>query len=186
LPMAQDPSVGSLLLRTTGDPLTLANAVRRVVHELDPQTAITNLETLEQARSETLASPRVTAQLLGLFAALALVIAATGIGGILALSVSQRVHEIGIRVALGADSFAVMRMIVGQGMSLVLLGGALGLAGALALTRLLKALLFEVTPTDPSTFAGVVLLLLGTALLACYIPARRATRINPLTALRCE
>jgi len=186
LPMAQDPSVGSLLLRTTGDPLTLANAVRRVVHELDPQTAITNLETLEQARSETLASPRVTAQLLGLFAALALVIAATGIGGILALSVSQRVHEIGIRVALGADSFAVMRMIVGQGMSLVLLGGALGLAGALALTRLLKALLFEVTPTDPSTFAGVVLLLLGTALLACYIPARRATRIDPLTALRCE
>jgi putative ABC transport system permease protein len=186
LSMAQEPAVGSLLLRTTGDPLTLANAARRVVHELDPQTAITNLETLEQARSETLASPRVTTQLLGLFAVLALVIAATGIGGILALSVSQRVHEIGIRVALGADSFDVLRMIVGQGMSLVLLGAVLGLAGALALTRLLRALLFGVTPTDPVTFAGVALLLLGTALLACYIPARRATRIDPLTALRCE
>lgn len=113
-------------------------------------------------------------------------IAATGIGGILVLSVNQRVHEIGIRLALGARPIDVLAMVVGQGMILVLAGLGLGLIGALALTPPLRALLFQVTPTDPLTFAGVFLLLALTALIACYIPARRAARIDPLIALRHE
>ncbi|HJX85830.1 MAG TPA: ABC transporter permease, partial [Candidatus Angelobacter sp.] len=185
-PMEQDPQVGSLLLRTTEDPLLLANQVRRAVHEVDPQIAIANLETLEEARSETLASPRVMTSLLALFAALALLIAATGIGGILALSVSQRMHEIGVRLALGAQPGDVRGMVIRQGMVLVLAGLVFGLVGALYLTGSLKTLLFEVTPTDPMTFVLVGSVLAATALAACYIPARRATRIDPLIALRHE
>ena len=185
-PMEQTPALGSLLIRTAGDPMQLANFARRAVHDFDPETAVTNLETLEEARSDTLASPRLTTNLLGLFAILALMIAATGIGGILVLSVNQRVHEIGIRLALGARPTDVLAMVIGQGMILVFVGLALGLIGALAVTPPLRALLFQVTPTDPLTFAGVSLLLALTALIACYIPARRAARIDPLIALRHE
>jgi putative ABC transport system permease protein len=186
MPLEQNPAVGSLLVRTVADPMSLANQILRSIREVDPETAIPNLETLEQARSDTLASPRLRANLLGLFAVLALVIAATGIGGILALSVNQRVHEIGIRLAVGARPVDILLMVIRQGMTMVLAGLALGLAGALAITPLLHALLFQVTPTDPLTFVGVASLLGLTALLACYLPARRSTRIDPLVALRHE
>ena len=186
LPLDQNAAVGSLLVRTVADPMSLANQILRSIREVDPETAIPNLETLEQARSDTLASPRLRANLLGLFAVLALVIAATGIGGILALSVNQRVHEIGIRLAVGARPVDILLMVIRQGMTMVLAGLALGLAGALAITPLLHALLFQVTPTDPLTFVGVASLLGLTALLACYLPARRSTRIDPLVALRHE
>jgi len=185
-PIEQNPAVGSVLVRTASDPLLLGNQVRRAIYEVDPQTAIANFETLEEARSDTLASPRVTANLLGLFAILALVIAATGIGGILALSVSQRMHEIGVRLALGAQPGDVLTMVIRQGMALVVAGLVLGVVGALFIMRPLKALLFEVTPADPLTFAVVCALLGLSAFAACYVPARRATRIDPLIALRHE
>ena len=186
LPIEQNPAVGSLVVRTFAQPSAMTNLVRRAVWNFDSQTALTNVETLEQARSDTLKSPRLTANLLGLFGILALGIAATGIGGILALSVSQRVHEIGIRLALGARPADVSRMVIGHGMLLVLAGLALGAAGAVAITPPLRALLFDVTPTDPWTFGGAFLVLALTALIACSIPARRATRIDPLVALRHE
>jgi putative ABC transport system permease protein len=185
-PIEQNPQVGSLLVRTIEDPMLLANQVRRAVHDVDPQIAIANFETLEQARSETLSSPRTMTSLLALFAALALLIAATGIGGILALSVSQRMHEIGVRLALGAQPGNVRSMVIRQGMVLVVAGLVFGLAGAFYLTGSLKTLLFEITPTDPLTFVLVASVLAATALAACYIPARRATRIDPLIALRHE
>jgi predicted permease len=186
LPMEQAPAVGSLLVRTIGDPAQVTNLVRHAVRDFDPQTALTNVETLEEARRDTLKAPRLTANLLGLFAALAVAIAATGIGGILALFVNQRVHEIGIRLALGATPVDVLKMVIGQGMVLVLTGLGLGLLASAWMTPALKALLFEVKPTDPLTFTGVLAVLALTALVACYIPARRATRIDPLVALRYE
>jgi putative ABC transport system permease protein len=185
-PLMQSPTPGSILLRTAGDAMSLSRQARRAVLEVDPQTAINRIETLEQARADSVASPRVTAHLFGLFAVLALIIAVTGIGCALALSVRQRTREIGIRASLGADPMDLIHMVIRHGMGLVLAGVGLGLAGALALTRLLRALLFEVTPTDPITFAAVSLLLAAAALLACYIPARRAARIDPLAALRSE
>lgn len=184
LPMDQVPGVGSLLVRTFVDPLAQENKIREAVMRFDPQTAITNLETLEQARNDTLASPRVLTNLMGLFAALALVIAATGIGGILALSVNQRIKEIGIRLALGAKPSHVRFMVIRQGMVLVFLGLLFGVVGSVIVTRPLSALLFEVSPTDPLTLVGVCVLLAVVALAACYIPARRATTVNPLVALR--
>jgi predicted permease len=184
LPMDQVPGVGSMIVRTSVAPVVLMNRVREAIYKFDPQIPVTNLETLEQARSDTLTSPRVLTNLLGLFALLALVIAATGIGGILALSVSQRVKEIGIRLALGARPSDVLYMVIRQGMVLVLVGLGLGLVGAFAITGPLKAFLFQVTPTDPLTLAGVCVLLAFCAFVACYIPARRATTINPLVALR--
>jgi putative ABC transport system permease protein len=183
---AQTPSVGSVLVRTDRDPLLLATQLRRAVLEIDPQTAIPNVQTLEQARHDSVASPRVLADLLGIFAALALVIAAAGVGGMLALAVNQRWNEIGIRVALGARPATIVGMILRQGMGLVLAGLALGVISALALTRMMQSLLFEVQPTDPVTFAGVSIVLASVALVACYLPARRALRIDPLAALRRE
>ena len=186
LPDAQNPSPGSLLLRTAGDPMTLARQVRRAILNVDPQTAITHVETMEQARSDSISAPRVAASLFGLFAILAMVIAVAGIGCALALSVRQRTREIGIRASLGADSWDLVRMVVRQGMWLVLLGLAVGLPCAFALTQGLQSLLFEVEPTDPVTFAVVLVVLAGAALVACFVPARRAARIDPMVALRCD
>jgi putative ABC transport system permease protein len=157
-----------------------------VVHEVDSQTAITHEMTVEQAREESLVSPRLTATLLGLFAGLALLIAAAGIGGIMALAVSQRAREIGIRMALGARPADILRMVLGHGLALTSFGIAIGAAGALALTGLAKSLLFEVTPTDPLTFVGVAVVLAGAAVVASYLPARRAAGVDPMDALRCE
>jgi len=186
VPVAQTGGMSTLIVRSAADPEAIARRMREVVHEADSQTAITHEMTVEQAREESLASPRLTATLLGLFAALALLIAAAGIGGIMALAVSQRVREIGTRMALGARPADVLRMVLGHGLALTFLGVAIGAAGALALTGLAKSFLFEVTPTDPLTFAGVALVLLASALLASFLPARRAASIDPIVALRNE
>ncbi len=186
VPVAQVGAVSTLIVRTAADPQAMARRMREVVHEVDSQTAITHEMTLEQAREESLVSPRLTATLLGLFAGLALLIAAAGIGGIMALAVSQRVREIGIRMALGARPADVLKMVLGQGLGLTLLGVAIGAAGALVLTGLAKSLLFEVTPTDPFTFASVAVVLLVAAIVASYLPARRAAGVDPIDALRCE
>lgn len=186
LPTFQGGGLGTVLVRTAQEPMSVAGQLRRAVLDVDPQIAVTNVVTLEDARTRSLSSQRTTTDLLGLFAALALVIAATGIGGILALSVSERLHEIGIRIALGARSTHVIRDVIGRGVGLVMLGVAVGWAGAVAVTGMLKALLFQVTPTDPLTFWGVSAILIGAALLASYLPARRATQVDPLIALRSE
>jgi putative ABC transport system permease protein len=185
-PVDQVPVWGSLLIRTSVAPGSLSNQVRKALDEVAPQTAVSYLESLEQARDDTLSSPRVMTSLLGLFAGLALIVAASGITGVLALSVSQRVKEIGIRLALGAQPSDVLRMIVKQGMLLVVVGLLSGLAIAVALVGSLKAFLFQVAPTDPLTLAGVCGLLALAAFAACYIPARQATRITPIVALRHE
>ena len=186
LAQAQSPMLGSIVVRTSQDGMNVANQMRRAIFEVDPQTAIPNVETMEHARNASMASPRVMTNLLGIFAGLALAIAAFGIGGILALTVNQRLNEIGIRVALGAKPGDLLSMILGQGMTLVVVGLTIGLVSAMGLTRVMKALLFQVEPTDPLTFAGVSLVLGAAALLACYVPARRALRIDPLRALRSE
>jgi putative ABC transport system permease protein len=185
-PLEQAPGFGAVLVRSIGEPHSVAQQIRQAILDVDADTAIIGVDTLEEARSDSLTTPRVTAELIALFAGLALIIAATGVGGVLALMVSQRTQEIGIRMALGATPASVLRMIMGQGLGLVFAGLVIGLAGALALTRLMSTLLFGVTPTDPITFAGVALVFLIAALLACYVPARRATRIDPLIALRSE
>jgi predicted permease len=186
LALDQNPALGSVLARTDRDPMALATQLRLAVREIDPQTAIPNVETLDQASHNAVESPRVLADLLGIFAALVLVIAAAGVGGMLALAVNQRWNEIGIRVALGAKPADVVGMILRQGMVLVVAGLGVGVLAALALTRLMRTLLFEVQPADPFTFAGVSLTLAAVALMACYLPARRALRVDPLLALRRE
>ncbi len=186
LPDAQNPSAGSILVRTAEDPMSVSAQVRRAILDVDPQTAIPNVETMEEARSQSLASPRLMTNLLAIFAAMALVIAIAGIASILALTVNERLHEIGIRIAIGAKPADVILSVVRQGMTPVLIGLAAGGVAALMLTGMLRSLLYEVTPTDPLTFLGVAALFAGSALAACYLPARRATRIDPMLALRQE
>jgi putative ABC transport system permease protein len=186
VPQGEAVGPNALLVRTAADPASIASAVASAVHEVDSQAAVTHTLTLEQARSDSTAAPRVIASLLGIFGALALLIAAAGIGGIMALTVSQRVKEIGVRMALGAEPSAILRMILRHSLILTILGVAIGAIGALAMTGLFKSLLFQVTPTDPATFIVVALVLLASALLASFLPARRAASIDPIVALRNE
>ncbi|MEK6299641.1 MAG: ABC transporter permease [Acidobacteriota bacterium] len=185
-PLEQGSGGGNLLVRTATDPMSMAALMRETIHEVDPEIAIDNVQTLELVRSESLASPRLTAVLLGLFAALALVITAAGIAGVMALSVSQRTHELGVRMALGATSARVMAMVMRQGMTLVVAGIVVGVAGALALAQLMSALLFSVGPSDPLTFLAVAVVLIAVAAVSCFLPARRVTTIDPMIALRSE
>lgn len=186
VPQKINPAPGTVVVRTTADPQSMGRALTHAIHEVDPQAAVNRMLTLNQARYESMASPRLTTTLLGIFAVLALIIAMAGIGGIMALMVSQRVREIGIRLALGARSWEILRMVLRQGLLLTAIGIGIGIAGAVALTGLVKSLLYEVPPTDILTFAGVGLLLLGATAIACYMPARRAATVDPNIALRAE
>jgi putative ABC transport system permease protein len=176
----------TLVVRTTGDPTNLSAAIRSEVLKLDKEQPTTNFKTLDEFFSISIAQQRFSVVLLGVFAVVALVLSAVGIYGVLSYAVTQRTHEIGIRVALGAGRRDVLRLVVGQGMQLTVIGVAGGLGAAFALTRLMASLLFGVTATDAVTFASVASLLLAVGLLACYIPARRATKVDPLVALRYE
>jgi putative ABC transport system permease protein len=184
--MAQSPNPGAILVRSVADPNTVSGLLRRAIVEVDPQTAITNFETLEQAKADAVASPRTLTRLFSIFGGLAFVIAIAGITSMLALWVRQRKREIGIRMALGASPRAIVRDVLRQGMVLVVIGLGAGLAGALELTRWLKALLFQVQPTDIPTYVAVSAILLAAALVACLVPARSASNIDPQTALRSE
>lgn len=176
----------NLVIRTQGEPGNLAAAVRKEVQAIDPDQPVAAVRTMDEWVDRSVAEPRYRTTLLGLFAVLALVLASTGIYGVMSYSVTQRTHEIGVRMALGAGRLDVLRLVVRQGMVLVLLGVGLGLAGAIALTRVMSSLLFGVTAKDPVTFAVVATLLTLVAFVACYIPARRATKVDPLVALRYE
>lgn len=187
LTSTQSPPFGvNLVVRAAGDPAQLTSAIRSAVQSLDKDIPIYNVKTMEQRVSESASQPRFRTLLLGLFAALALALASIGIYGVISYSVTQRTHEIGLRVALGAQARDVLKLIITQGMKMALVGVALGLAGAFAVTRVMSSFLFGVSANDPSTFVGVSLLLTTVAFLACYIPARRATRVDPMVALRYE
>jgi predicted permease len=176
----------NFVVRTTGDPSLVAAAVSGAVRDLDPALPIFRMQVMSDLVADSLVRPRFLSILLGVFSAIALALAAVGIYGVMAYSVSQRTQEIGVRMALGARTSDVLKMILGQGIKLAGAGVVIGLAGAFALTRVMSTLLFEVSVTDPTTFAAVVTLLAVVALLACYIPARRATRVDPIVALRVE
>jgi len=187
LALAQNPLLrGTVIARTNGDPMDVARTVVQRMYEVDPEQPAGQIRSLETVRADSIAAPRLTARLLGIFALVALVIAATGIGGVIALAVSQRTHEFGVRMAIGARPVNILLMVLGQGLWLAAVGVGLGLLGALALTRILKGLLFEVAPTDPLTFAAVALVLVLAAVVACLLPARRAAGVDPLIALRVE
>jgi putative ABC transport system permease protein len=175
-----------LLVRTTAPVVTTIAAIRNEVKGLNKNLPAPSIQTLDQMLSDVIAQPRFQATLLTLFGGIALLLSAVGIYGVMAYTVSQRVHEIGIRMALGAAPKHVLKLIVTRGMLLVLIGIAVGLASALALTRVMSSLLFSVSATDPLTFTGVVVLLTGVALGACLVPARRAIKIDPMSALRHE
>jgi putative ABC transport system permease protein len=176
----------AIALRSSLEPAVLLAAARQAVQKIDPNLPLIEPLTMAKRMERTLESRRLTLSLFSLFAVVAFVLAIIGLYGVMAYSVAQRTPELGIRLALGATARDVMRLIVGQGMRVVLLGLALGLGGALAANRLLKSLLFDVTTTDAFTFVGVALLLLLVALLACWIPARRGAKVDPLIALRHE
>jgi putative ABC transport system permease protein len=176
----------SFVIRTSGDPTTIVASARKIVHDLDPAVPIRRVRTLDDILSDAVAPARWSATLLGVFAGVALVMAILGVFGVLSYVVSQRTRELGIRIALGASTSAVRRLVVMRGLSLVAVGLALGVACALGLTRFMASQLYGVTPTDPTTLIGVAALLVSAALVATYVPARRATRVDPIVALRAE
>ncbi len=186
-PMRQQYSPGAaLVVRTTGNPEALLGTVRTQAQQIDKNLAFTNGQTVQQILGQGLWAARMGAALLGLFGALALILASIGIYGVLAYSVAQRTSEIGLRMALGAQPRQVLGLVLKQGMLLALIGAAVGVLAALPVARLASGLLYGVSATDPLTYGGITLLLMGVALLACYLPARRATRIDPLVALRVD
>jgi putative ABC transport system permease protein len=186
-PYLQVPSSSmSVVARTTTEPLSLVGGVKNQIQTIDKDLPVGEWQTMQQVLSESNSGRRFNLVLLTVFAAVALILAIVGIYGVMSYAVTQRSHEIGIRMAIGAQSRDVFRMVVGEGMILALIGIAFGLVGAFALTRLMTTMLFAVEPTDPATFITIAVLLTGVTLVACYIPGRRATKVDPLIALRYE
>jgi len=177
---------GFLVVRTSGDPMSVAGPVRAAIRELDATLPVANIRPMSEVVSTSLATPRLTGFLLGAFAAIALSLAAIGIYGVLSYLVSRRTHEIGIRLAVGADRMQVLTMVLKQGVTLAATGIVVGVIAALLLTRLMQSLLYQVRPTDPVTFIVVPAVLVVVALIASALPAFRATRVSPLIALRTE
>jgi putative ABC transport system permease protein len=176
----------TLVIRTEGDPLELAPSAQAELRAFDKELVPEHIATMEQILSRSLAQSRLNLALIGSLAVLAVALAAGGLYSLIAYAVAQRTHEIGIRLALGAQRRDILRLTLRQGFTLVALGIVLGLAGAIAATRALRSLLFGVSPTDPATFVSIPLLLALVALLACWFPARRAMKVDPLVALRCD
>jgi putative ABC transport system permease protein len=180
------PRSTNVVIRTTTDPMSIVGGVRNVVHDMDPDQPIARVQPMTTWVDASVSTQRYRTTLLALFAALAMVLAATGIYGVMSYTVAQRTHEIGVRMALGARRHDVLKLVVRQGMMLALVGVVLGLVGASLLTRVMSTLLFQVTARDPITFAVVAALLIAVAFFACFVPALRATRVDPLVALRYE
>ncbi len=178
----------TVVVRTVNDPAALSAAARREIWSIDKDQPIYSIRTMERviAESEAVWLNRLFGMLFGVLAAVALVLAVVGVYGVISYSVSRRTHEIGIRMALGAQAGDVLRLVVGQGLILISIGVAIGLAGALAVTRVMASLLYGVSATDPVTFVTISLLLIVVALLASYIPARRAAKVDPMVSLRYE
>jgi len=186
-PFAQTPRVEmGIVLRSTVEPEALMGSVRKMMKELYPAQPILGFKTMEQRIYERTAAKRIMTIVLGIFAGIALLLAAIGLYAIMAYAVSQRTHEIGVRLALGAPRSSILRMVLGQGLKLTLVGMALGMAGSIAMTRFMVSLLYGVGATDALTFILVSLMLAGATLLACWLPARRATRVDPLITLRSD
>ena len=188
VPLTQTPFgvAGQVLVRTAGDPASFGNVLRSTVYAVDPNQPVEQVQTLDDLRSEALAAPRLTATLLGVFAALALLVTLAGIGGVIATSVTQRTKEFGLRMALGASRDSVLTMVVRQGLTLVVIGLIVGIGGALVAGRVLSAYLYQTAPRDPMIIAVVAALFILSGIVACLIPARRATTVDPLIALRAE
>ncbi len=185
VPFDQAPLYGAeIVVRSPLSASSVAAAIRQTVHSIDKDLPVTDVESFPDALGQSISQERFRTFLLGSFSAIALLLAAAGIFGVISYSTSQRTHEIGIRLALGAQRRDVLRLILGQGAALALLGLGIGAVFAFLLTRLIRSLLYGVSATDPPTFGAVALLLLGVAVIACYIPARRAMRVDPMRALR--
>ena len=182
--MRQGNRTQNIVVRTAGDPLAIGRQVREIVAELDPTIPVSNITTLDRLRSDALSPRRLTVVLLSIFAGVAFLVSLAGIAGVIAFGVSQRTHEIGIRMALGAQRETVMRVVLGRGLRLIMLGLLMGVLGSLGLARLLSGLVWGIPVVDPVTFVGIAAVLVPLALLACYVPGRRATRIDPMVAFR--